>query len=206
MIENSKTSFVANQLLFLDRVAASRLCERTDEQLLRAFIGERSEPAFAELVQRYGGLVLGVSRRIVGNEHDAEDVFQATFLVLARKAHSILRRASVSSWLHGVAYRIARKAKVAAARRRFHEKAMAQLRRLEVKPVDELDWSALAAVLDAEIEHLPERYRAPLILCYLQGHTVDEASAVLKCPRGTVGTHLARGRQIVAPPVGSSRA
>jgi RNA polymerase sigma factor (sigma-70 family) len=165
----------------------------SDGQLLERFVTARDEAAFEVLVWRHGPMVLGICRRMLRDAHQAEDAFQATFLVLVRKAASIGKRESVGSWLHKVAYRVALGAREGAARRARHERAL-----LADPPAAEDDlasWRDLAPVLDEEVNRLPDKYRAPLVLCYLEGKTVDEAARQLGCPRGTVGTRLARGRE-----------
>jgi RNA polymerase sigma factor (sigma-70 family) len=165
-----------------------------DEQLLDRFISahaEFSELAFEVLMDRHGPMVLRVCREILRDGHDAEDAFQATFLVLARKAASIRERTSVASWLHGVARRVASRARSAACRRRLHERrAAGSAGRLDGEP----RWDDLAAILHEEIDRLPERYRAPLVSCDLEGLTEGQASQRLGRPIGTVRSQLARGR------------
>src|SRR5262249_50257311 len=141
----------------------------TDERLLERFTLHRDESAFAALVRRHGPMVLGVCRRVLHDEHDAEDAFQATFLVLARKSATIRKRGSLDSWLYGVAYRIALKAKSAAVRRRARERQAAKMALAD--PSAELAWRDLNPVLDEELNRLPEKYRVPLVLCYLNGKT-----------------------------------
>jgi RNA polymerase sigma factor (sigma-70 family) len=163
-----------------------------DRRLLERLTASRDEAAFAELVRRHGPLVLGVCRRVLRDAHDAEDAFQATFLVLARKAASISKRASVGGWLYQVAYHAALKARAdAAARRRREQRAG---RRPPADPLDELSGRELLAVLDEELSRLPERERAPLVLCYLEGRTRDEAARELGCPLGTLKRRLEAGR------------
>jgi RNA polymerase sigma factor (sigma-70 family) len=174
---------------------ARTLAEVPDRQLLERFTAGREEAAFAALVRRHGPLVLGVSRRVLRQRQDAEDVFQATFLVLARKAGSIRKGEALGSWLHGVAYRIALKARTQAARRRARE------RRAEaMHPVDthaEAVWRDLAPVLDEELQRLPANYRSPLILCYWQGKTHKAAALELGWPVGTLAWRLARARSLL---------
>jgi RNA polymerase sigma factor (sigma-70 family) len=164
---------------------------QADADLLRRFSGERDEDAFTELVRRHGALVLGVALRVVGHSHDAEDVFQATFLVLARKADSVRRAGSLGAWLHGVALRLARKTLVAAARRRQREQlaAVAPL----VEPAH--DTSELRQLVDAEISRLPDTLRLPLMLCLLEGRTRDEAAALLGWKTRTLEARLGRARE-----------
>ncbi len=166
-----------------------------DQVLLQRFVTGHEEAAFAALVQRYGPLVLGVCRRVLGHEQDAEDAFQATFLVLARRAGSIRKRDALSSWLYGVAYRIAAKARVRVARRRAEE------RRPPARPAadsgDAVTWGELRIALDEELRRLPEKYRAPLVLCYLDGKTQDEAARQLGWTPGSVKGRLERGRLLL---------
>src|SRR6267378_6805945 len=161
---------------------------RTDRQLLEDFADRGAEAAFAELVERHGRLVLSVCRRILHHEHDAEDAFQATFLVLARKAGSIRWQESVSRWLHAVAYRVAHKARASLQRRRWHERRAGQLARAQETP--DLTWRELRPVLDKELQRLPEKYQAPVLLCCLEGKSRDEAAQLLGWSEGTVKGRL----------------
>ncbi|HZU36269.1 MAG TPA: sigma-70 family RNA polymerase sigma factor [Gemmataceae bacterium] len=180
-------------LRFLNRLAGPRLArDATDGELLRRFATDRDEDAFTALLQRHGPLVWGVCRRILQNSADAEDAFQATFLVLARKAGSIHKETALASWLYGVAYRVAMKARGAAARRRNHERRTAMRADKPTRSDSVLD---VEAALDEEVRRLPEKYRAPVILCYLQGKTNEEAARLLGCPKGTVLSRLARARE-----------
>jgi RNA polymerase sigma factor (sigma-70 family) len=163
----------------------------SDAELLQRFVAGRDEAAFELLVWRHGPMVLGVCRRVLRRDQDAEDAFQATFLVLVRKAGSIGNGAAVGSWLHKVAYRVALGARARADQRGRREKPLVDV------PAAETDgtWRDLAPVLDEEVSRLPYKYRVPLVLCYLEGKTLDEAARQLGCPRGTVGSRLARGRE-----------
>src|SRR5262245_46321081 len=165
-----------------------------DHQLLDRYAGGRDESAFSALLVRHGPMVLGVCRRLLGNEQDAEDAFQATFLVLAQSAGCIRKRDSVAAWLHGVAQRIARKTQRARARRQQRERRAA---RREARPGLEVATRELEAVLDEELAGLPGHYRAALLLCYFEGQTVEEAARQLSCPRGTVASRLAQGRTLL---------
>jgi RNA polymerase sigma factor (sigma-70 family) len=162
-----------------------------DAHLLRHFAARRDEVAFTELVRRHGPMVLGVCRRLLGNEHDAEDAFQLTFVTLSRKAGSLRRPERLGPWLHGVAVRTARKARARAARRRACEQQAPPP--AAVGPDDPV-WRDLRPVLDEAVAALPARYREPVVLCYLGGQTLAEAARRLGCPKGTVGTRLAWAR------------
>ncbi len=167
----------------------------TDGQLLERFtagVGEPAELAFAALVERHGPMVLRVCRSVLREPHDAQDAFQATFLVLVRKAGSIRKRDSLASWLHGVACRIAAGAKAATARRLRHERNAAEA---AVTSVADRDPDDLAPVLHEELDRLPEKYRAPIVLCYLESLTHEQAAQQLHWPVGTVRSRLARGRE-----------
>jgi RNA polymerase sigma factor (sigma-70 family) len=166
----------------------------TDGQLLERFAtrpDEAGELAFAALMDRHGPMVLGVCGGLLGDPSDAEDALQATFLVLARKARSLWVRETIGPWLHGVAHRVATHALSDRARRRRHEHAAAALATTAIGPAvpDEL-----GPVLHDEIGRLPESFRAPIVLCYLEGLTHDQAAHQLGWPVGTVRSRLARGR------------
>jgi RNA polymerase sigma factor (sigma-70 family) len=190
------TASLDSVLHHLRRLAGTpRSGEPTDAQLLQRFAQKRDEAAFALLVQRHGPMVLGVCRRVLGNRQDAEDAFQAAFLVLARKAAAMAWRDSVSAWLYTVAYRLALRARAHAARRRFHERQVASMVPVETpgEPTGQ-DWQPL---LDEELSRLPEKYRAPLVLCYLQDRSNAEAARELGWPVGSMSTRLARGRELL---------
>jgi RNA polymerase sigma factor (sigma-70 family) len=163
--------------------------------LLEQFTAQQEEAAFAELARRHGSLVLSVCLGVLNHAHDAEDAFQATFLVLARKAGSIRKHASLGSWLYGVAYRIALKAKGQAAQRRAHEREAVSMAPSD--PLAEVDLQELRPLLFAELNRLPTTYRAAVVLCYLEGKTNEEAARQLRWPLGTVKGRLTRARDLL---------
>ena len=167
----------------------------SDRQLLERFLHARDEASFAVLVERHGRLVMGVCRRALRNLHDSEDAFQATFLVLVRKAGSISKRESVGSWLHGVAYRVATRSRSKNAFRRVREEQVERPPAPDL--LDEVIRRDLRAVLDEEVLRLPTRCRVPFILCYMEGKTNEEAARLLGCPKGTILSRLARAREIL---------
>ena len=167
----------------------------SDGQLVHRFMTARDgadQAAFTALVERHGPMVLGICWQVLHDADDAQDAFQATFLVLARKAGSLRKADSVASWLHGVALRIAMRARVEAARRRVHERQAAAFTasRTAADPVPSESWPAL----HEEIDRLPDRYRDPIVLCYLEGLSIEEAALRIGCPRGTVLSRLSRAR------------
>jgi RNA polymerase sigma factor (sigma-70 family) len=181
----------------LQHVRSALLSERaglTDGQLLERFVCRREPAAVAALVRRHGPMVWGVCRRVLGDHHDAEDAFQATFLVLVRKAASI--RGAVGNWLYGVAHRTALNARATRARRREREQSLAAPP--EPAVADPHPCGDLQAQLDQELSRLPEKYRAVLVLCDLGSQTGREAARQLGLPQGTVASRLARARAILA--------
>jgi RNA polymerase sigma factor (sigma-70 family) len=182
---------------FLQNLRANRLrCQdATDGQLLELFAQRRDESAFEALVRRHGAMVLGVCRRILRNNHDAEDAFQATFLVLACKAGMVRPRHMVAGWLYSVACNTALKLRGTLARRRVIEREAAAMPRPE-PPSDA--WRQLEPLLDDTLRGLPDKYRVPIVLCDLEGKSRKEAARQLGWPEGTVATRLARGRQMLA--------
>jgi RNA polymerase sigma factor (sigma-70 family) len=168
----------------------------TDGQLLEGFLRHRDESSLAVLVKRHGPMVWGVCRRILGNEQDAEDAFQATFLVLVRRAASIASRELLANWLYGVAHQTALKARAAAATRRVRERQVIQM----PEPItnDPDLWNDLQPLLDQELSRLPEMYRIAIVLCYLEGKTRKEAAQQLGVPEGTLAARVARARVLLA--------
>jgi RNA polymerase sigma factor (sigma-70 family) len=168
----------------------------TDGQLLECFVSRRDEAALEALVRRHAPMVWGVCRRVLGSYHDAEDAFQATFLVLVRKAAAVTPRDMVANWLYGVAQQTARKARATAARRRARENPAAEMP--EPAAVQPDLWAGVQPLLDQELSQLPGPYRAAIVLCDLEGKTRKEAARQLGLPEGTIGSRLARGRALLA--------
>ncbi|HEV3167314.1 MAG TPA: sigma-70 family RNA polymerase sigma factor [Isosphaeraceae bacterium] len=167
----------------------------TDGQLLERFLAHRdeaAEAAFAALVERHGPMVMRLCRQVLGDPHDAQDAFQATFLVLARRARAIRKRDSVGSWLFAVAGRMAARARTAALRQHALEQRGAVM---AVRPCTDTGSPELWAELHEEVGRLPEKYRAPIVLCYLEGQTHEEAAHQLRWPVGTVKVRLMRARE-----------
>lgn len=175
------------------KLAGDERAAATDAALLDRFLVIRDEAAFAEIVRRHGAMVFGVCRRLLRHKHDAEDAFQATFLVLVRKGTALRQVRSIGCWLYGVARRTALEARRAAARRRVKEAgAMAGPAAEETQDGD------VREMLDAEIERLPDKLRSPLLLCDLEGKTRKEAAHQLGWPEGTVASRLASARKMLA--------
>jgi RNA polymerase sigma factor (sigma-70 family) len=168
----------------------------TDAQLLGRFVTQRDEDAFAALVRRHASMVWGVCRRNLHRQHDAEDAFQATFLVLVRKAASVVPREMVANWLYGVAHQTARKARSTLARRGLRERQVVAMP--EPMATDQELWRDLQPLLDQELSRLPDKYRAAIVLCDLEGKTYKEAARQLGLPDGTLSGWLTRGRSMLA--------
>ncbi len=166
-----------------------------DGSLLERYLTRGDEAAFEALVNLHGPMVLGLCRRMLHDPRDVEDAFQATFLILVRKASSIRDRTLLSNWLYGVAYRVAIRTRANAIRRRGRETGVGNL---DVAAAPEAsEHQGIGPVLDQELNRLPEKYRAPLVLCYLRSRTHDQAAEELCCPVGTVRSRLARGRELL---------
>jgi RNA polymerase sigma-70 factor (ECF subfamily) len=173
----------------------AELASLADKQLLSRFFRRRDDAAFTALVQRHGPLVYRVCRRVLPDANDAEDAFQATFLVLVRKGDSLKQPERLACWLYGVAVRTARKIKVRSAIRSKHER---EAHPMPVSAdVDRLTLQELQAVLDEEIGKLPEKYALPLTLCYLEGKTNAQAAAQLGWPEGSISRRLSRARELL---------
>lgn len=186
-------SFGGLERLFEDDGSA----QKTDRQLLERFLSSRDETAFEALVVRHGPMVLHTCRRVLRDLHAAEDAFQATFLVLARRANSVRKRDSLGPWLHGVATRIAAKARGCASERECREKSYAEARERHTPAgsPQSFEGEELVRVVREEIDRLPKAYRDPLLLCYLDGLRCEQAAQRLARPLGTVTVQLARGRE-----------
>jgi RNA polymerase sigma factor (sigma-70 family) len=168
----------------------------TDAQLLNEFVSRRDTAALAALVSRHGSMVWGVCRRVLSNHHDAEDAFQATFLVLVRKAAAIASPELLANWLYGVAHQTALKARATAARRKTRER---QVTRMPEPAATESEfWHDLQPLLDQELSRLPDKYRVAIVLCDLEGKTRREVAQQLGVPDGTLAARLTRGRVMLA--------
>src|SRR5258708_598116 len=181
----------------LFRAVASVDAEPTDCDLLGRFIAARDEDAFAALMRRHGPMVWGVCRRVLPNDSDAEDAFQATFLILALKAASVTPAEMVGNWLYGVARTTALKARRTNRRRAGHEHSVAVLPEPASVPRDDR-WDDLRPILDAELSRLPDRYRTVIVLCDLEGVVRREAARWLGLPEGTINSRLSRARALLA--------
>jgi RNA polymerase sigma factor (sigma-70 family) len=168
----------------------------TDGQLLTCFMEQGDPAAFEGLLRRHGPMVLGVCRRILGDSHDAEDAFQAVFLVFVRKANSIAPREAVGGWLYGVAYRTAVEARNKRGRRRAREKQVEAMPHPSVEPDD--TWPELKPLLDKELNRLPEKFRVPVVLCDLEGLPRRQVARQLGVPEGTLSSRLHTGRRTLA--------
>jgi RNA polymerase sigma factor (sigma-70 family) len=168
---------------------------QTDGDLLSRYLSERDDAAFESLLKRHGAMVLGVCRRILRNEADAHDAFQATFLVFVRRAACIEPRSMVGNWLYGVAHRIALKAKAVNRKRTANLTTWIPMLHNPRRDQTSLELSEL---LDQELSRIPDKYRAAVVLCGLEGRSLKEAAQQLACPAGTVASRLARGRDLLA--------
>jgi RNA polymerase sigma factor (sigma-70 family) len=176
-----------------DVAGPSSQSEPTDEHLLRDYVASQDAGAFAAIMRRHGGMVSGVCRRVLGREQDVEDAFQATFLVLLRKAPSLSRPNLLGNWLYGVAYRISNKIRSANIRQRTRQAPMVDLPAPDAN--DDASGRDLRPVFDDELRRLPQRYRRPIVLFYLEGKSAEEVATALGLPRGTVLSQLARARE-----------
>jgi len=172
-------------------MVAATLADQSDRQLVEQFLTGQGEAVFEAIVRRHGAMVYRVCWRVLQHHQDVEDAFQATFLVLAQRLRTVRKHASLASWLHGVAHRVALKSKGATATCRRHEEQAAASQKM---PPDDVSWVEVRAVLDAELAGLPEKWRLPLVLCYLEGRTQDEAAAELGWSKRTLRRRLEEGR------------
>jgi RNA polymerase sigma factor (sigma-70 family) len=185
------------------RDAGWNAAELSDEHLLDQYLSgteSDSQEAFRELVVRHGPMVLGICRHVLGQDQDAEDAFQATFLVLARKGGTIRDRQVLAGWLHEVAYRIAMKLRTSTVRRRALERQGMAMIPPEIEPDiqgERAAWNELRPVLHEEVNRLPDKYRIPVILSYLEGKTNEEVAELLQWPVGTVKGRLSRARELL---------
>ncbi len=168
----------------------------SDSQLLDRFMSQREEVVFEAIIQRHGPMVWGVCRRVLRDHHDAEDAFQATFLVLARKAASVMPKENLGNWLYGVAFQTAMKARSMTSRQRAREKQVPDMPEPEGGREDQR--GDLLPLLDQELSRLPEKYRTPVVLCELQGKSHREAAEQLGWPVGTVSGRLSRAKAMLA--------
>ena len=176
-------------------VAAREMRSLSDAELLRRFVSKRDETAFAVLMHRHSSMVLGVCRRVVAQAQDAEDACQAAFLILARKAHSIRKTEVLGSWLHGVAYRVSLRLKSKAARQPRSNSSLGDPAQGDTASA--VTWQEAMQVLDEELDRLPATYRSPLILCYLEGQTMDEGAKELGWTLGAFRGRLERARDML---------
>jgi RNA polymerase sigma factor (sigma-70 family) len=186
----------ASILRHVEQFIAVQPTERlTDHQLVERFVRERDETAFAALVRRHGGMVLGVCRRILRHEQDAEDAFQAAFLILSRKARTIRRSEAVGGWLYRVAYHVAVRARADAIK--HGRPTGVGLETVPQRESADVTWREIRAVVDEELGRLPESYRSALVLFYLEGRTQEEAARQLGWSKGTLRRRLDKGRELM---------
>jgi RNA polymerase sigma factor (sigma-70 family) len=166
-----------------------------DGSLLQRFVADREQAAFTALVRRHERLVLGICQRVLGDSHAAQDALQATFLVLARKASLLDQERPLAGWLHKVAYHLALRLRAVAARRRRSEKEAAGRRYSQStgECAAEIEKQEMRQVLGEELRRLPEKYRVPLVLCYFDGRTHDEAARAIGLPRGSMSRRISEG-------------
>lgn len=165
-----------------------------DAELLSRWCDGGDRTALETLIRRHGGMVYGVCHRVLGNHADADDAFQATFLVFVRRANSLDRPEQVAGWLHAVSARVARKARATRHRRHERETTTVDIA-AHPNPTNPWESDPRRQALDEEIARLPDRYRLPIVLCELEGYTLEEAAHALGWPKGTVAGRLSRGRE-----------
>ena len=183
-------------LQYLRKVCAVQEArDLSDRQLLKRFLVQHEDAAFTVLVQRHGPMVFGVCQRVLADVHHAEDCLQATFMVLVRRAPSLRLKASLATWLYAVAQRVAHRSRAQSLARHQRERRVEPMPCRE--PLDELTWQELRAVLDEEIARLPEKYQAPLVLCYLQGKSQEQAAKELGWPKNSLTRRIGRARELL---------
>ncbi len=188
----------ADLLSYLRTVAAVQHCrDLTDTALLARFVADRQDAAFSVLVQRHGPMVMAVCRRVCGDAHLAEDAFQATFMVLAQRARAIRKKGFLAGWLHAVAHRVAGKATMRHKTASMDRRPQRAIEMRQSEPLDELTLHELRAVLDDAISSLPEKYRTPIVLCYLEGKSHEQAARELGWPKRSLTNQLARARELL---------
>ncbi len=178
-------------------ILSESMKDTPEQELLRAFVAEGQETAFEELVRRHASMVMGVCRRTISNPHDAEEAFQAAFLILARKAASIRQQQSIGSWLYRVAMYTALKARARAASRTQHQISLEDNVPEIPDPSSNDPWAQVRPILDEELNHLPEKFRSPLVLCYLEGRNYDEAARELGLSHTTLKMRLQQARDLL---------
>jgi RNA polymerase sigma factor (sigma-70 family) len=186
---NRKLVRILNQIL----TTASDDRGVSDAELLQRFACHGDAGAFELLVWRYQWLVLGICRRVLNDVHDAEDAFHGTFLILARKASSVTRRAAIGSWLHQVATHVAVRARQSL--QAVRERSLDGVDAAASGDGSDLERQELWSVVDEEVNRLPPRLQAAVVRCYFEGKTIAEASQILRCPQGTVASRLARAKE-----------
>src|SRR5262249_1945872 len=174
---------------------AEMLDQDSDRQLVSRALAERDAAALQAIVHRHGAMVYRVCGRVLQRSQDAEDAFQATFLVLAQKLRTLRKHASLASWLHGVAYRVSVRAKQQANSRRRRE---SQAPSADTMPPDDVTWKELRSALHAALSQLPDKWRLPLVLCYLEGRTQEEAAKRLAWSKSTLRSRLEEAREALA--------
>jgi RNA polymerase sigma factor (sigma-70 family) len=180
----------------LRKWAAARDADQlADQELVQRYVTSKDQAAFSCLVKRHGPMVLGICRKMLRHEQDAEDAFQATFLVLAKKGSTIRQREAVGGWLYSVAYRVASKLRAVQARRKVRENPLGD--QVPARDGEDLSWREVQLAVCAELDRLSEKYRGPLLLCCLQGKTRDEAAQQLGCGVGVLRGRLDRGRELL---------
>src|SRR5262245_41601491 len=173
-------------------MAAELLSVESDRQLVERVLATRDEAALLTIVRRHGTMVYHVCRRVLRHHQDAEDAFQATFLILAQELPALRQHSSLAGWLHGVALRVSRKARARSVAQKRRETDAA---RPEAVPPDDLTWSEVRSALDEELSRLPDKWRLPLVLCCLEGRTQDEAADQLGCSKSTLRRRLEQARE-----------